>query len=219
LDRLPLRIGEIARVGGARLRAMTGGRRASRQRANKAAVPLRGETHGGPRPLHRPLPPRTDTLSASEDPLGLSPEDDLWPPANKTLSVSLQRMTYAPLRGREPFPEGWRNLGPCVSPPKAFGGEQEGSCDAGMLRFPYWLTDPCCEAEHRSPAGLRPPSLASAHNPSGKQEHTRTDDPWPRRGRSLCLSACRLVWRFPSPFWPVRKGTSFGPSWKDECTE
>jgi len=42
--------------------------------------------------------PCTDTLFASQDPLCLSPEDDLRPPARETLSVSLQRMTDGPLR-------------------------------------------------------------------------------------------------------------------------
>jgi len=42
--------------------------------------------------------PFTDTFFASEDPLCLSPEDNLRPPAKETLSVSLQRMTDGPLR-------------------------------------------------------------------------------------------------------------------------
>jgi len=44
--------------------------------------------------------PFTDTPFASQDPLCLSPEDDLRPPASKTLSVSPQRMTCGPLRAR-----------------------------------------------------------------------------------------------------------------------
>jgi len=53
--------------------------------------------------------PCTDTLFASQDPLCLSPEDDLRPPASKTLSVS-------PLEGEDMVPEVWRNPGPRVSP-------------------------------------------------------------------------------------------------------
>ena len=61
-----------------------------RREGNKAAVTMHGGTHGGPRPLHRPFF-RVARLSRSL-------------PARKTLSVSLQRMTYGPLRGREPVP-------------------------------------------------------------------------------------------------------------------
>jgi len=72
----------------------------------------------------------TRRLPAWQDPLGLSPEDDRRPPVRETLSVSLQRMTDGPLRERGPGSGGWRNTGPCVSPPKAFGGEQEESSGA-----------------------------------------------------------------------------------------
>jgi len=44
--------------------------------------------------------------------------------------------------------------------------KQEGSCDAGILRFSHRLTDPRCGGEHRSPEGLAP-------NPSGTHEHRK----------------------------------------------
>jgi len=72
-----------------------------------------GGIDGGARTLHSPLlhaqPPSSrtaplfaseDSLFAPEDPFCLSPEDDLRPPAREILYVSLQRMTYGPLRGR-----------------------------------------------------------------------------------------------------------------------
>jgi len=140
------------------------------------------------------------------------------PPSSrqKTLSVSLQRMTCGPLRGRELFPGGWAipeplrlspsqekasgafpfsgedlvpevgpNLSPCVSP--LHRGEQEGSCDAGILRFPHRLNAPRFAAEPRAPAGLPPQSLVSPTilqetTNTGKPKQTRTGDPRPRRG-------------------------------------
>jgi len=147
----------------------------------------------------RPLPP------CMEDP---------WQAANSSQTLSRRRKTLSvsPFEGEDLVPEVWRNPGPRVSPLHR-GGEQEGSCDAGILRFPHRLTDPRCEGEDRSPAGLPPHSLALVHNPSGKPEPTRTDDPRPRRGRTLWLSECQLVRRFPSPCWPVKKGP-LGPSWR-----
>ncbi len=85
---------------------------------------------------HRPRAGREDTgrrRSAAEGSAGHDPitRPPLPLPASKTLSVSLQRTTYGPLRGREPVPgdwahgpvrgrdpapEGWANPGPCVSP-------------------------------------------------------------------------------------------------------
>jgi len=50
------------------------------------------------------------------------------------------------------------------------GERPRGSSGAGILRFPHRWTDPRC----RESIVLRP---VSAHNPSGKQEQTRTDDP------------------------------------------
>jgi len=48
------------------------------------------------------------------------------PLRGKTLSVS-------PCEGEDLVPEVERTPSPCVSPPKAFGGEQEGSSDAESL--------------------------------------------------------------------------------------
>jgi len=114
-------------------------------------------------------------------------------PASKTLSVS-------PCEGEDLFPEVGRNTSPCVSP--LHRGEQEGSCGAGILRFPHRLTDARCEGEHRAPAGLPP-------NPTGKQEQTRTDDPRPRRGRSLWLGG-RSRYRSEALIAGERTGASAG---------
>jgi len=62
---------------------MTGGTRASRRGGTQAAVPLHGGIHGGPRHLHRTS---LRALNHSS--------------RRKTLSVSLQRMTCGPRRGR-----------------------------------------------------------------------------------------------------------------------
>jgi len=95
---LPLRIGEIARVGGARLRVCEAfcwrGFLLARLRADDGR-------NDGHQDKERTMPlspcmegsmagrePCTDTLFASEDLLCLSPEDDLRPPARETLSVS-----------------------------------------------------------------------------------------------------------------------------------
>jgi len=169
-------------------------------------------------PWRAATPSQTD--SQRRKTLSVSPEDDLRPPASKTLSVS-------PYEGENFFPEVGRNPGPCVSPPKAFGGEQEGSCDAGSLRFPHRVTDPRFAAEHRAPAGLHhnpwshhnpwfPPTILQESKNTGKQDPTRTDDPRPPRGaeavpergahrRRMHGSECRVVRRFSSPFWPVKK--------------
>jgi len=50
------------------------------------------------------------------------------------------------------------------------GERPRGSCEAGSLRVPHRWTDPRVEEEHRALAGLPSQSLASAHNPSGKQD-------------------------------------------------
>jgi len=96
--------------------------------------------------------PRARTPSPRRKTLCLSPEDDLRPPARKTLSVS-------PYEGEDLVLEVERNTGPCVSPLRR--GEQEGSCIAGILRFPHRLIAPRFAAEHRAPAGLSPQSLVS----------------------------------------------------------
>jgi len=182
----------------------TGGTGASRRGATKAAVPLHRGSMAGRDPCT--TPPRTDPFFASEDPLCLSPEDDLRPPArertwfwrlsetpalaslpaSKTFSVSLQRMTCGPLqarlslslpRGRGPVLGGWQNTGPRVSP--LHRGEQEGSCDAGIPRFPHWLTGPWVETEHRSPAGL-PPTILGL--PLQSFRNARTQESQNRRG-------------------------------------
>jgi len=148
---------------------------------------------------------------ASEDLLCLSSEDDRRPPANKTLSVSLQRMTYGPLRGRGPGSGGWRNTGPCVSPPKAFGGEQEGSCDAGILRFPHRLR----------------PSVCGRTSCSGRSLSTIVQECQNRRGPMIhghagceAGAGARAGWCgvFRALFGRSKRGI-LGPSRKDECTE
>jgi len=92
---------------------MTSRTGSSRRGGNQAAVPLHGGINGGPQPLHRHIlraqkhSSRWKTFSVSPyegDPLGLS------------------------LRGREPGSGGWAKPEPSCSPPKAFGGEQEGAC-------------------------------------------------------------------------------------------
>jgi len=157
-------------------------------------------------PWRAATPSQTD--SQRRKTLSVSPEDDLRPPASKTLSVS-------PYEGENFFPEVGRNPGPCVSPPKAFGGEQEGSCDAGSLRFPHRVTDPRFAAEHRAPAGLHhnpwshhnpwfPPTILQESKNTGKQEHrkARTQESKTRRGRMIrvhpggrrrCLSEARIA--------------------------
>jgi len=107
---------------------MTGGTGASRRRANRAAVSLRGDIDGGPRPLHRPIlraqPPlfTHSPLFASQDPLCLSPEDDLRPPARERTWFrrlgETQDLAFLPFIGEDLFSEVERNTGPLrLSPP------------------------------------------------------------------------------------------------------
>ena len=157
-------------------------------------------THGGPRPLRRPLVASQDPLVASQDPLGLSLH--ARPSPLQRTSLSRGRPT-APYEGENPYPEigrigplRGRDLvpgGPCAHGPlrgrdlvpggcephgplrlSPHRGEQEGSCGARSLRFPHRLTDPRGEGERRPPAGLPNPS----GNPSGKQEYrnAKTDE-------------------------------------------
>jgi len=100
--------------------------------------------------------------------------------------------------------------GPCVSPPKAFGGDQEGSSPLhkrepvpggwSNLR-PLRLSSPRGDQEGS------PPTILQEPKDTGKPKQTQTDDPRPHRGRSRGLSQCRSGQRFPSPLGPVTKAT------------
>ncbi len=100
--------------------------------------------------------PFTDPLVASRDPLCLSPEDDLRPPARERTCSRRLGANPGPLR---------------LSPHR---GEQEGSCGAGSLRFPHRLTDPRSERERRPP--ILQATLQESKN-TGQTKQTRTDDP------------------------------------------
>jgi len=181
LDDLPQRIGEIARVRGARLRAgeascwrgfvlMTGGTEASRRGGTKAAVPFREEIDGGPQPLHRHI-------------LRAQKHSSRW----KTFSVSLQRMTDGPLRRRPSLslPERertwFRRLSetPALAslPRKRSGETKRGLATPGVCDSP--IGAPILGL--RPNIGLRP---VSPTNPSGKHEHrkARTQESQNRRG-------------------------------------
>ena len=142
-------------------------RRSGRRRSGRRRSPP--ECCGGirgSRPHHK-------TPSASpctQDPLCLSPEDDLRPPTRER--TCSRRTTYGPLRGRDPASRGWANPGPLRLSPSQ--GRTRGVLRRGSLRFPHRLTDPRGERERRSPAG--PPNPSG--NPSGKQEHrnAKTDE-------------------------------------------
>jgi len=127
----------------------------------------------------------TDPLFASEDPFCLSPEDDR-PCEEDPLCLSPEADLRPPARERTCF-QMLAKPSPCVSPPKAFGGEQEGSCDAGMMRFPHRWTDPRCAAEHRAPAGP-PPILGPQSYRKARTQQSQTrrgpSDPRSRRRRS-----------------------------------
>ncbi len=168
---------------------MTGsGTGTSRRGGNQAAVTVHGGIDGGPRPFHRlsrrvarpslSLPRGRPAAPCKQDPLCLSLRGREPVPGD---------WAHGLVRGREPVSGGWANPGPRVSPltgenkrglplhrrdPVPEGckphvplrlsphrGEQEGSCDAGILRFPHRLTDPRFVAKHRSPAGLPPQSF------------------------------------------------------------
>jgi len=183
---------------------MTGGTGASRQRAHKAAVPVHGGIDGGRDPSQM-RSSRRRTLHRVGRPLLFSPERFRGRDARARVS----------LNPREQVLSLCRDLGFAQPPgtgPLPRRERQRGSSDAGSLRLPHRLTAPRFTAEHRSPAGLRHRSWSSLtilqeSKNTGKQESTRTDNPRPRRRRSRCLSACRLVRHFPSPCRPVKKGT------------
>ncbi len=127
---------------------------------------------GKPRLLRRPF-------VASQDPLGLSPEDDLRPPARRP-SRSL------PTRER-PCSRRLRTTWALASLPSQ--GRTRGVLRRQEPAIPPRLTDPRGERERRSPAG--PPNPSG--NPSGKQERQNRRGSiirGPRRGRSQCLSEC-----------------------------
>jgi len=158
-----------------------------------ASLPSIGETKRG-LSLHRrrPIPggwrnPGPCVSPCKQDPFCLSPGDDLRPPA----------------RERTWFPEAERNTGPCVSP--LHRGEQEGSSDARILRFPHRWTDPRGEVEHRSPAGLalNPwyPPLSFRNAQTQESQNRRGPVIRGPAGRSRCLRACRAGRRFPSTFF------------------
>ncbi len=153
---------------------MTGGTEASRRGGNKAAVTVHGRTQGDPWRAAT----SSQTPSSPRKTLSVSPEDDLRPPASKTLSVS-------PYEGETLFPEVANYTGPCVSP--LHRGEQEGSCGARSLRFPHRLTDPRGEGEHRPPAG--PPSFrkAGTRKQTGR-EQGRCQRAWTDPGRAATPS-------------------------------
>ena len=184
----------------------------------------------GREPFTGPSSRRKTLSSRRQDPLGLSPEDDLRPPANKTLSIS-------PCEGENLFPEVGETRGPCVSPlPR---GEQEGSSSSqerpcsrrlrttrapaslpsqgrtrGVLRRRESAIPPSVDRSSRGGRTSfpgRPPLLQAilqeSKNP-GTPKQTRADDPRPRRGRRRCLRECRWVRRFPSLFGQSKKGGS-----------
>jgi len=97
---------------------------------------------------------------------------DPWRAATPSQTPSSRRKTLSvsPYEGEDLFPEGGRTPGPCVSPlPR---GEQEGSCGAGILRFPHRLTDPRGEGEHRSPSPFWPVKKGTPSGLSRKDECT-----------------------------------------------
>ena len=146
----------------------------------------------------------------------------------KTLSVSLQRTTYGPLRGRElgpggwahgslrgrdPVPGGWADPGPLRLSPHR--GEQEGSSGARSLRFPRRLSDPRGEGERRSPAVLSHASSFTAVLSSRpcvqfgarKAETTEQTQPSARPHHTTCHPKSRTLQLFRRPASRDAEGT------------
>jgi len=116
-----------------------------------------GGIHGGPRPLHR-------NILRVGRPLLFSPERFRGRDARDRGSLNLRNQVLFLAGGRR------SSSGRSSSGRSSSGERPRGSSGAGILRFPHRWTDPRC----RESIVLRP---VSAHNPSGKQEQTRTDDP------------------------------------------
>ncbi len=199
-DHLPLGIGEIARVRETPLLAGAascgrGFLRAWlladdwRNGGIKTTTREQGRCYRAWRDPWRPMASRdffADPFVASQDPLCLSPEDDLRPPTRER--TCFRRLGDRPPRGREPASGGWANPGPLRLSPHR--GEQEGSCGTGGLRFPHRSTDPRGEGERRSPTLPIPQAILQESRNTGTPKQTRADDPRPRRERSRCLSEC-----------------------------
>jgi len=122
----------------------------------------RGGIHGGPRPLHR-------NILRVGRPLLFSPERFRGRDARDRGSLNLRNQVLFLAGGRRSS-SGRSSSGRSSSGRSSSGERPRGSSGAGILRFPHRWTDPRC----RESIVLRP---VSAHNPSGKQEQTRTDDP------------------------------------------
>ena len=146
-----------------------------------------GRRRSGPERCGGIRDPFTDPFVAPQDPLCLSPKDDLRPPGRERTCT--RRLGARPPVREGTASRGWAN--PRLLRLSPHRGEQEGSCGAGSPQFPHRLTDPRGEGERRSPAGPRIlQAILQEGKDTGTPKQTRADDPRPRRERSRCLSEC-----------------------------
>jgi len=211
LEGLPRRIGEIARVGGARLRADDG---------RNGGIKTRSDQGRCPRAWRDPWRAATPSQTHSS--------------RRKTLSVSLQRMTCGPLRGRGPGSGGWAKhqplrLSPSQGRKRGVFRRRDSAIPPPVDRSSVCGRTSCFSRSHTL-------SLVSAHHywsPIPSFRNARTRESQNRRGPMIrgpdggecrCRSECRVARVAPHPtgfdrFVAGQNGYVLALSRKDACTE